>query len=355
MRTKKLIIIISMLSICFCLFGASKKSKTKKPDYSEQIKKSEDFLKQQKFAGAVLIAYKDEIVFSNGYGLCDEKDPSSAPITAESVFEIGSISKQFNSSAIMQLVQQNKLSVDDKLSKYFPDYEHGDEITIKNLLTMKSGIHSNLFMSKEEEALFNQMTDTNEELEDGFLLPRILETPLSSTPGTKFDYNNWNYYLLARIVEQVSGMKYYDYLQENFFIPFGMTSTNVETGKVDAIGYEFRGKALHPVREVCLGAGDINSNVGDLFKWTQNFVNNKVVNKDSVSEMTLDRKTRTQEYGYGFFCQGSTIFHTGSTYCYNSFMAYDYETEKTIIVLVNATQTKRPASTIATVLNTYWK
>lgn len=330
----------------------------KKALFSEFISKTDNFLIGQKFTGSILLAYGDTIIFSKGYGLTDSETPDSAPITEDSRLEIGSISKQFCAACIMQLVEKNKMSVEDKLSKYFPDYIYGDEITVKNLLNMRSGISSKLYFSKEitdeVQAMMEENPDLN--LSSEYWIPKMNEAPLTATPGTRFDYNNLNYLLLAFIVEQVSGQPYAQYLQEHIFTPCKLTSTNAKSGNVDAVPVNHTIQPQHSPSFYSLGCGDINTIVKDLFKWSRAFVKGKVVSKKSVQEMTFNQKKDSPEYGYGFmFKEPKTILHNGSTFGYNAFMCYDYASKVTVIILCNQTQVNKSAQTMAQVISTFFK
>ena len=110
------------------------------PEHVQFAAAADEYLRGRNFQGAVLVGRNAEILFAKGYGLCDAKKESSPPVTVNSVFETGSVSKQMTAAAVMQLAQKKKLSVEDPLSLYFPGYRHGDEITIKMLLNMRSGL-----------------------------------------------------------------------------------------------------------------------------------------------------------------------------------------------------------------------
>lgn len=355
MLRKISVLFISVFALIISGCASTKADQEATNDYSASIKKSEEFLKNQDFTGTVLIAKEGEILFANGYGLSDSKNPASEPVTINSNLEIGSISKQFASSAIMQLVEKGLMSVEDKMSKYFPDYIYGDQITLKNLLTMRSGISSGIYSNQELLTEGFALINEGKSLDNAFWVSYLNKYPLEKEPGTKFNYNNLNYLLLAKIVEQVSGQNYADYVQENLFEPCGMTHSNMEQGNVDMEAYDFKGEKQHLPADYMLGCGDINSNVVDLFKWVRGILGGKVVSQESLLEMTFNRAADSREYGYGFFYDGSKIYHTGETLTYNSILIYDFETKMTCIVLCNRTSTMKSAMTISSVLGTFWK
>src|SRR5208283_4739801 len=149
-----------------------------------------------------------------------------------------SITKQFTAAAILKLQEEGKLSVNDKLTKYFPEFPRGDEVTLEHLLTHTSGIHS--FASKPQ---FLEMVKSPVKEED--LVRSIEKDPYDFAPGKKYQYNNSGFFLLGCIIEKVSGHSYGDFLRENFFEPLGMTNTGVHQAGVElqheARGYEFAG------------------------------------------------------------------------------------------------------------------
>lgn len=304
-------------------------------NYSDEIEQVESFLTETKFQGAVLVARKNKIIIAKGYGVCDKKNKNSLEITPDSTFEIGSITKVMTAACIMQLQEQKKLNVKDKLSKYFPDYEHGDEITLEMLLNMRSGLTDCLnspdnFFPKKVYHNVNNAINNGKQLEEGLVLKHFYNAPLLTTPDSTYFYCNTNYYLLAKIIEQVSGVSYKEYLQTNIFDRCKMTNTNIEYQMTDVKGYDSKNKYVSIPSELMFGCGDVNSSTMDLFKFARAFVNGKVVSNKSFKKMT-----DTNSYGYGINVQNGEIFHSGVTNCYNSYFTYYPETKMTLIVLSN--------------------
>lgn len=304
-------------------------------DYSGKVEQVESYLSETHFQGAVLIARKNKIIFSKGYGLCNKKIKNSPEITPESTFEIGSITKVMTASCIMQLQEQKKLNVQDKLSKYFPEYSYGDEITLEMLLNMRSGLTDCLnsaenYFPKKVYHNVNNAINNGRQIEDGLVLKYFYDAPLLTKPDSTYFYCNTNYYLLAKIIEQVSGLSYQEYLQKNIFTPCKMSSANVEYQKTDVIGYDSKNKYTSIPSELMFGCGDVNASAMDLFKWARCFTGGKVVSKKSFKKMI-----NTASYGYGINVQNGEIFHSGVTSCYNSYFTYYPETKITMVVLSN--------------------
>lgn len=188
-----------------------------------------DKVKADEFSGVVLVAEKDATVFSKAYGLANKE--KNLPNKSDTKFNLGSINKIFTKIALGQLAQQGKISFDDKLIKYFPDYpnkEAAEKITIRHLFTMKSGV-GDVFNEKFEAAPKDKIRGNSD------YLPFFINNPLAFEPGTSQAYSNGGFILLGLIIEKVSGKSYYDYVRENIFKPAGMTNTDsFESDKMPA-------------------------------------------------------------------------------------------------------------------------
>lgn len=179
-----------------------------------------EMVKADAFSGVVLIAEKDKPIFSKAYALASKE--SKLPNRTDTKFNLGSINKIFTRIAIGQLVRQGKISFDDKLGKFLPDYPNKDaaeKVTIRHLVTMKSGI-GDFFGEK-----FNASPKSNYRQNSDFI-PLFADQPLAFEPGTKQKYSNGGYILLGAIIEKISGKSYYDYVRENIFKPAGMINTD---------------------------------------------------------------------------------------------------------------------------------
>jgi CubicO group peptidase (beta-lactamase class C family) len=160
---------------------------------------------------------RDTIVMK-GYGMADVEN--EVPATAQTVYRIGSVTKQFTSVALMQLVQQGKLSLDDEITKYVPNAPvHGRKILVRHLMNHTSGIPS----YTDVGPIFGRVM--RQDLAHDSLLAVVRDDSLQFEPGSHFYYNNTGYYLLGMIIEKVTGKKYGEYVQEALFTPNGLTST----------------------------------------------------------------------------------------------------------------------------------
>lgn len=172
------------------------------------------------FSGVVLVAGKSGPLFQHAYGLASKEYHVANRLDTK--FNLGSINKLFTQIAIGQLVEQGKLSYDDKLGKYLPDYPNGEaagKVTIRQLLNMSSGI-GDFFGPKFEATPKDRLRSIKD------FLSLFAADPLAFEPGTKNQYSNGGYIVLGAIIEKVSGQDYYEYVREHIFIPSGMQNTD---------------------------------------------------------------------------------------------------------------------------------
>jgi CubicO group peptidase (beta-lactamase class C family) len=189
-------------------------------DDAEAVKQVKSWLEGRSasgdWSGAVLIARGDDVLMSSAWGLADrDRKIANTPTTR---FNVGSIGKMFTRAAIAQLAQQGKLSLDDKLSKYLPDFPHADSITIAMLCAHRSGVGD--FFNGAYDAIDKAKLRHNRDY-----LQLIRDQPLWFAPGTGQRYSNGGYVLLGEVIARAAGEDYYDYLAKHVFAPAGMTST----------------------------------------------------------------------------------------------------------------------------------
>ena len=303
--------------------------------YEKFCTQTDEYLLGTNFSGSILVAKGDEIIFAKPYGVCDKNLPDSQPITLNTTFEIGSVSKQITAAAVMQLVQKKKLSLDDRISKFFPEYVHGDKISVRMLLNMRSGLTDHIneadeFFPQEVFSTIHKKQIANEPFEENFVLKYFYDAPLLANPNSTYFYCNTNYYLLAKIVEIVTKQPYHEYLQKHIFEKCKMTNTNTDFQNTTAKGYDFRNRYYSLPHDFATGCGDINSTVIDLYKWNMQLAKGKIINKKSLKQM-LD----TEAYGFGVYVKEDKIFHSGITNVFNSYNLYSFKNQLSIIVLAN--------------------
>ena len=301
--------------------SSSQESMSEKPDAVSQI---EEKLKKTDYGGVVYIEIDGEPYFTYAEGMLDNK----TPITIETPMPIGSVSKQFCAASILLLQEQGKLSTADTLDKYFPEYEAAGKITLHNMLSMRSGIPE-----------YNRSTatyDVPEEANISALKEDIFGSPTTAEPDTYFEYSNTNYFLLALIVQQVSGMNYVDFVDSSFWQPLNMT----HTGSLEELPSSpewAQGSAYEQLDKqpgLTKGAGDIISNAADMTIWLNSLREGRIISKESFEAMITDYSDGKQ-YGYAFrpgIAGGAA--HAGENGIYTSF---DYiNTDKNITLFMTS-------------------
>ncbi len=293
---------------------------------------------------AVLVARDGNVLFCNGFGMADLSN--DVPITPTTKFRIGSVTKQFAAAAILKLQEDGKLTITDKLSKFFPDFPRGDEVTIHHLLTHSSGIKS--FTSKSDFYATVASSATTQEMIDSFK-----NDPYDFNPGEKFAYNNSGYFLLGAIVEKVSGKSFNDYLRDTFFEPLGMHDTGVHSAtallKHEATGYSLEQgkvtKAINWDMSRAGAAGNLYSTVEDLMRWNEGVFGGKILSEESRKAAFTPVKLKSGEeppmkYGYGWMMgehRGlKTISHSGGLNGWLSHLTRYPDQNTTVVVFHNA-------------------
>ncbi|MEO8087141.1 MAG: serine hydrolase [Bacteroidota bacterium] len=298
------------------------------------------------FSGTVLVASKGQVLYENGIGLADRE--SKRKQTAETVFSIGSITKQFTAAAIMKLEADGKLSVNDPLSKFFPDVPADKkDITVHQLLTHTAGF---------DEVLGDDY-DTIDAKEFTAL---AMKSPLLHKPGETYLYSNVGYSLLGIIVHTVSGKNYEQYLHDELFVPAGMLRTGYVIpgfrNEQLAVGYQDGkrwGTALdHPWKKGGPGwhlraNGGILTTVDDMFRWYLALRNNTVLPKAQTDKMftphVAEGPQQVSFYGYGWVVQkfgdATLIWHNGGNGVYNAYVGFDLQQDLFIVVSSNANNT----------------
>jgi CubicO group peptidase (beta-lactamase class C family) len=269
-------------------------------------------------SASVAVVKAGKLVYTHAYGLARLDPPEAA--RPEMRYSIGSISKQFTATAILLLQEQGKLSLDDAIGKYVPGLTHGDQVTIRQILSHTSGYQDYW----PEDYLMTPMMKPE-------TAQQILETwakkPLDFEPGTEWQYSNTNYVIAGEIVEKVSGEKLMDFLVEHIFRPLGMKSVwNSDEAKlteVDATPYVRA--ALGPLRVApkegrgwMFAAGELAMTPHDLALWDESLIARSILSSESYKTMFTEVKLKDGKgthYGLGVFVSIDnghlTIEHSG--------------------------------------------
>lgn len=271
------------------------------------------YCKVNKFNGSVLISRKGEILLKKGYGI--KNAAINTMNDGNSIFKIYSVTKTFTATLILKLVELNKLSLSDKLNKFYPEFPRGDSITIEHLLTHTSGIYE-----------YTKGSDLADPSEKSFI-KFIVTKPLDFSPGTTWSYSNSGYWLLGFIISKVTGMTYEDAVRTFIFKPLHMGHSGFDfkglSHKNKTTGYElFSATIKKEAIEYTLGpfsAGAIYSTVDDLFKFHNGLQNFSIIKEASLKKAY---KPSRNNYGYGWIIDSLDgklrVSHSGGAAGYRS-------------------------------------
>ncbi len=288
------------------------------------------------FNGTILVAEKGNIIYDTAFGFGNFT--TREPLNDSSSFYLASVSKQFTAMAIMILKEQNKLSYNDTLTKYFPEFPaYANKITIRHLLTHTSGLADYLSMDNLYKPGLN-----NEEV----LNTLVTQKKLNFYPGDRFSYSNSGYVILAMIVERVSGKPFNVFMKEYIFDPLGMKNTLVFDKSKPAIrnravGFNKNGD-LDDYEILTAGDGGLYSTTHDLFLWDQSLYHNKLVDSSTLAEAFHETKLNNgslSNYGFGWViardAKNKIVSHNGGMNGYRTMIYRDMKNRNSIIMLTN--------------------
>ncbi|MGD0872455.1 MAG: serine hydrolase domain-containing protein [Bryobacteraceae bacterium] len=267
-------------------------------------------------SASVAVVLDGKLVFAKAFGKASI-DPDR-PATTETRYAVGSISKQFTAAALLLLEEQGKLSLDDKVSRYFPNLTRADEVTIRQLLSHTSGYED----YAPQDYLIPDWTKPTTPMA---VVEGWARKPLNFDPGTKWQYSNTNYVLAGEIFEKASGQPLLAFLKEKIFQPLGMESAAVSGTAMptDAAAYtRFAGGPPRPVGREAAGwyfaAAELSMTPSDLAKWDMAFLNKQILSPRSYEEFTREVRLKngdTTHYALGLdigdFNHIPTIAHSG--------------------------------------------
>jgi N-acyl-D-aspartate/D-glutamate deacylase/CubicO group peptidase (beta-lactamase class C family) len=301
---------------------------------------------------SIAVMQGSEIIHAKGYGLVDIDKKEKA--RTDHIYRIGSVTKQFTAAAIMQLVEQGKIRLDDPLTNFFPEFPSpGEKVTVYHLLGHTSGI-------KSFTNLASYPTLAKEPVTHDSLIGRFINEPFDFQPGEEFQYNNSAYYLLGVIIEKVSGRSYAEYLQKFVYAPAGLKDTAYGADDYPTPRHARGYMAVNrkPKAEQFLSmtqpfsAGSLESTVEDLMRWQIALRSGKVVSPESYRLMTTPGRLNSGEqtgYGFGLFVRQSewrrTIQHGGGIHGFTCALNYYPDEDVTLALLTNSRMGK--ASTLA--------
>lgn len=319
-----------ILTAVFLMFGIGL-------GYSQNTKEIDELLltyeKANQFSGSVLVAKKGKVIFEKSYGYRNAENGEKN--TNDSQYKIFSTTKMFTATVVLMLEEQGKLSINDKLSRYYPDFPKADSITIKNMLSHTSGIPE----AEDSDNTKNEKT----------FLKYITSKKLDFSPGKSWGYSNSNYYLLGYIIKKVTGLEYDKAIEEFILKPLKMTSSGFHFNELKsenkAVGYEFidgknSNRALLFKTDHPFAAGAIYSTVGDLYKFSEALYGGKIISKQMVERMYTpylnDHYGLAQEIYKTPNSDIIQVGHGGGGPGYKCRFVKDLKNDITIIILINS-------------------
>jgi len=290
--------------------------------------------------GTAIIATKNgEIVYRNAFGLANvELDIKMEP---DMCFKIGSISKQFTAAAIFMLEEQGKLSLEDSILKYLPNYSMDyRDVKIKHLLSHTSGIKNYTGFNNGKKLIRDSYTPQE-------LVDIILNKPLDFKPGDEWKYSNSGYTLLAVIIEKITGETYRKFIKENIFQLAGMENTyfaNDESVFPKLVkGYRMDVEELKTAEYMSMthtyGAGDIISNVDDMANWNKALISEKIISKKNLNKCFTPVKLNDgseANYSIGWFMDNYrkmiNFYHEGGVYGFIAYKGVFMDSSPTLLI-----------------------
>ena len=321
----------------------------------------------QKFSGdapgaAVMVVKDGRPVLAKGYGMANLE--LRIPCTTNTNFRLASVTKQFTAMSILILSERGKLSLDDKITKFFPEFPAcGKEITVRHLLTHTSGVI-------DYEDVIPEGTTIPVSDRDALLL-LLKQNKTNFPPGSEFRYSNSGYALLALIVESASGQKFATFVRENIFRRLGMKNSlayeqGISAVPNRAIGYQHKAGKFEwsdqSLTSAVLGDGGVYSSVADLFQWDQALYSEKLISRkllqDAFTIHSAKSDFKGSGYGYGWYVGESRgtqhIWHYGSTCGFSTKIERFPQKKLSVIVLTNLRNAQLD-DIINKVIDLYWQ
>jgi CubicO group peptidase (beta-lactamase class C family) len=297
----------------FILSAAAYPSNTDESSDESLSRKVDEYLAaeihREKIPGLALgVMRNGKIIKAQGYGLCNVE--LDVPVKPETIFQTGSVGKQFTATAVMMLVEEGKIAPNDKISKYVAEAPVGwKEITVRNLLTHTSGIPD---YGSDENTKTKKIIDLRVDYAEEELVHRFAELPLDFAPGSKWSYSNSGYVILGVLIHKVSGQFYGDFLQQRVFKSLHMDSTRI-ISEEDIVpnrssGYrlihgELKNQEWVAPKLNTTADGALYTNVLDMAKWDAALANRALLKKTSFEQMWAPVRLNdgtTYPYGFGW-------------------------------------------------------
>ncbi len=304
---------------------------------------------RQTFNGAVLVADKGQVVFKKGFGPANRE--WNIPNAPDTKFKIGSVTKQFTSLLILQLVQEKKIDLQAKLSTYLPFYRHdvGEKVTIHHLLTHTSGIPSYTDNLPAMKAIVRDPFPQAE------FVAGYCSGDLQFEPGSRFRYDNSGYFILGAVIEAVTGKTYEEVLRERIFVPLGMKNSGYDrpipliADRASGYSVTFDGFENAPYLNMSLpyAAGALYSTVEDLYLWDRALAGDKLLSPEMKALLFKPQVAMgpIASYAYGWMvrkrqvpgskAEATSLFHGGDIFGFSAYIERRPDDGRLVVALSN--------------------
>lgn len=367
----KIITKLLVAVLCVFVFSCSEKSEDLSGNESSLGTYFNDLERKNAFNGVVLVAVNGKTVFERAIGKSNFE--TGAELTLSSNFDIASVSKTFTAVAIMKLIEQGKLSLEDPITKFFPKLKYSD-VTIRGLLGHTSGmfdIGESIGEVRKQFLEFYNKPGIPYTSYDYLAYLEKYNPPLPTKEGEKYEYSNTGYVLLGIVIEKVSGMGYDEFLKKIIFIPAGMRNTYVFSKMIGKPRPGFvAGHQLNANNEIVnvpdltgtsamfgftFGDDDIASNVHDMLAYDQALFNGIIIEPETLEKMTTNQILNDgslSSYGLGFNVSktnnSETITHTGGTSGFWTYCKFSStNSNNSMILITNVTADREMWSSIS--------
>lgn len=323
--------------------------------------------REEAFSGSVLIAEKGKIIYAESFGYANAENKT--PFTAETIFLVGSVAKTVTAAAVMKLKERGKLNLNDSITKYLPELAYKN-VTLRHLLTHTSGI-----LEYQAPEIIREIAGKGAGNRDLVKVFAGLNPKLEFEPGSRWDYSNTNYILLALVVEKISGVSFPAFVRENVFVPAGMRRSFVGLDNVPAnlrkeiaAGYRFTNplaqapvnvetldgaRAAYATKRNLYGAGNLYTTTGDLLKFHRALQRGRILSPKTLAETYAPQKLSGGE-NYNSFVRtnypakdalgwfvaddessGKIVYHPGGDIGYTSYFLRNATKDRAVIILSN--------------------
>lgn len=296
----------------------------------------DNFIEAQPFMGAVYAKIGNDFEYVKAKGFANQGAHIDNSIYRS--FYAGSLTKLFTAAAVLKLQEDNKLSLDDTLDQYFSGCAYGKEVTIRQLLTMTSGIPNYLTGDSKitlNTALNGKLSQEDDDKNKATILSWILSQPRTPTEQDAFSYSDSNYYLLGEIIGTVAQTPYETYLNEAVFQPVDMNKTGFAADDTTARPYDSEPEtALLLNGAVGYAAAGAVTNISDLLKFIDALLSGQIISKESVRDMLTDQGSG---YGYGAYVSGSFVSAFGQADAYSAKLGFTTDKSQIFAAMSNYT------------------